>query len=104
MNALRPTIYIGDTFFGTWTYVDDDGNPVIITDDIEFSSSVSIKNIKHPVSLSVLDQNNFPGEIEFLVQTTGWEKGIAEMDIKAVSGIYIEHSEKYCFNVAEGVT
>lgn len=104
MNALRPTITIGDTFFGTWTYVDDDGNPVIITDDIEFSSSVLIKGIKYSVALSILDQSEFPGEIEFLVQTDGWPKGIAEMDIKAISGIYKGHSEKYCFNVVEGIT
>lgn len=104
MNALRPKITIGDTFFGSWIYVDDDGNPVIITDDIEFSSSVSINGVKYPVSLSILDQSEFPGEIEFLVQTDGWSKGIVEMDIKAISGIYKGHSEKYCFNVVEGVT
>ncbi|NNP68974.1 hypothetical protein [Acinetobacter sp. Ac_5812] len=104
MNEIRPTLIIGDTLFGTWTQVDESGNPEIITQEMQFSSAIKLNNVKHQVQLQILDQNLYPGEIAFLVQTLGWQKGVAEMDILAVSGIYKGHSEKYCFLVVEGVT
>ncbi len=104
MNDIRPTLVIGDSLFGTWTYVDDDGKPIVITQDMEFSSSVQLNGVKYPVLLAVLDQNLFPGQIGYLAQTNNWEKGIAEMDLLAVSGIYKKHSTKHCILVVEGVT
>ena len=104
MNEIRPTLAIGDSLFGTWTYVDDEGKPIAITQDMEFSSSVELNGNKYPVHLVVLDQNNYPGQISFLAQTEGWTKGIAEMDMLVVSGIYREHTPKYCFLIVEGVT
>lgn len=104
MNETRPTLVIGDSLYGTWTYVDDDGKPIVITQDMEFSSSVELNNVKYPVQLVVLNQELFPGQISYLAQTDNWGKGIAEMDLFAVSGIYKEHSPKYCFVVVEGVT
>ncbi|MCH7381358.1 hypothetical protein [Acinetobacter higginsii] len=104
MNEIRPKITIGDSLYGTWTYIDDDGKPIVITQDMGFSSSIELNGSKYPVLLVVLDQNEYPGQISYLVQTTGWTKGIAEMDMLVVSGIYREHTPKYCFIVSEGVT
>ncbi|WP_339352805.1 hypothetical protein [Acinetobacter beijerinckii] len=104
MNEIRRNLVIGDTLFGTWTYVDDDGNPVQITDSLEFTCTARNNGNLYPVSLSILDQEQFPGEIAFSVQTIGWKKGNVEIDIKAISGIYIKHSDKRCITIVEGVT
>lgn len=104
MNEIRPTLVIGDSLYGTWTYVDDNGKPIVITQDMQFSSSVRLNEVNYPVLLAVLDQTLFPGQIAYLAQTDNWKKGIAEMDILAVSGIYKEHSPKYCLLIVEGVT
>lgn len=104
MNSLRPSIVLGDTLHGVWTYVDCNGKPVAITDNLSFLSSVKIKEIKYPVLLTVLDQVQNKGEIAFIAQTIDWSLGIAEMDIKVMSDGYVKHSEKYCFNVVRGIS
>ncbi|MEQ1321778.1 hypothetical protein [Acinetobacter guillouiae] len=104
MNSLRPSIVSGDTLFGTWTYIDCNGDPVAITDDLSFLSSVYINEKKHAVELTVLDQTLNKGEIAFQAQTLDWGLGIAEMDIKVVTGDLEKHSEKHCFNVVRGIS
>ena len=104
MNSLRPSIVLGDTLHGTWTYVDCDGKPVTITDDLLFLSSVMIKETKYSVLLTVLDQTQNKGEIAFIAQTIDWSPGIAEMDIKVMSDGFVKHSEKHCFNVVRGIS
>lgn len=104
MNSLRPSIMLGDTFFGTWIYVDEEGNPIVINDELIFKSSIKINDKKYPVELTVLDQTQNIGEIAFIVQTSDWSRGIAEMDLKVMLGEFIKHSEKYCFNVVGSIT
>ncbi|KXZ68751.1 hypothetical protein [Acinetobacter venetianus] len=104
MSEIQQRIVIGDSFFGTWVYVDDIGEPIEITQSMEFSSSIELNGNKYPVTLDVLDQTLYRGQIAFFVETNDWERGHAEMDILAVSGIYKKHSPKYCFVVVGGVT
>lgn len=104
MNNMNPTLVLGDTLFGTWIYVDEDGKPVAISNDLNLSSSVSINNKTYSLNLTILDQIMNPGEIAFTAQSIDWEVGLAEMDIKVISGEIIKHSEKYCFRVIKGIT
>ncbi len=104
MNTLRPNLVLGDTLFGSWIYEDENNIPVAITDDLIFSSSVSINNKTYSLNLTILDQIMNPGEIAFTAQSIDWEVGLAEMDIKVISGEIIKHSEKYCFRVIKGIT